>query len=212
MLIANATFGFWMGDYNGTWERRHAANLELKELQKSSQTPPDKLATAREKFDEADQPFQSIKKRKGIHFLLGLVTSLIVVLVNSVAVTYFVGTSKWCAEVVDSYSLDFSFTQRSTALKRKTFPWAVAGMLTVLAIVIFGAMSDPYVRPEDSANFVTLHSMIAILGMGIVAWSFLVQVGNIGANFEVIEDILSEVRRIRAERGLDDTTEAGKNV
>lgn len=192
-----------MGDYNGTWQEQRGAKIEFRELEITSQTSSADLELSRQKVADLDERFQTVKQRKNIHFMLGLVASLLTVLVNSITVTYFVGTSKWCAEVVDTYSLDMQFTRRSTALKRKTFPWAVGGMLVILTIVSLGAMSDPGVKLEEAANYVAIHYMFALLGIAVIAWSFLVQIGNIGANYEVIEEILDEVRRVRAQRGLD---------
>src|SRR5271156_1774725 len=60
-----------------------------------------------------------------IHLLFGVATALTVVLVNCIVVTYFIGTSRWCKEVAESYSLGRELVGRSVALKRRTFPWAV---------------------------------------------------------------------------------------
>ena len=41
-----------------------------------------------------------------VHRLTGIAAALAVVLVESVIVTYFIGTSRWCKEVIETYSLD----------------------------------------------------------------------------------------------------------
>lgn len=41
-----------------------------------------------------------------VHRLSGVLAALVVVLVNSMAVTYFVGTSRWVREVVETYGLE----------------------------------------------------------------------------------------------------------
>ena len=41
-----------------------------------------------------------------VHRLSGVLAALLVVLVNSMAVTYFIGTGRWCREVVETYGLD----------------------------------------------------------------------------------------------------------
>ena len=61
--------------------------------------------------------------------MFGLGSALVVVFVNSIVVTYFIGTSRWCKEVVETYSLDRGLLRRSVILKRRTFPWAVMAML-----------------------------------------------------------------------------------
>src|SRR5436305_10372787 len=45
--------------------------------------------------------FEQIKQLAMIHKMFGLASALCVVLVNSIVVTYFVGTSRWCKEVVE---------------------------------------------------------------------------------------------------------------
>src|SRR5688572_12328140 len=60
------------------------------------------------------------------HFLTGLAAALSVVFVESVVVTYFIGTSRWCKEVVETYRLDAVAVHASNRLKRRTFPWALA--------------------------------------------------------------------------------------
>ena len=73
-----------------------------------------------------------------VHRLSGIFSSLMVVLVNSMAVTYFIGTGRWCREVVETYELDNVLIERSKQLKRQAFPWAVSGMLAVVTIVALG--------------------------------------------------------------------------
>ena len=41
-----------------------------------------------------------------MHRLTGLAAALAVVFVESVVVTYFIGTSRWCKEVVETYQFE----------------------------------------------------------------------------------------------------------
>jgi drug/metabolite transporter (DMT)-like permease len=201
LLVANIVIGFSTGDFNGIWQQDRDAYRQWQDAEKAGSPQRDVL---RDKYFEIDKSFRPLSQRKTVHFLFGLVASLVAVLVNSITVTYFIGTSRWCREVVDRYGLDSELAERSNTLKRKTFPWSLGGIMVILAIVSLGAFADPSAWPfERSAEWVTPHYLAATIGTGLIAWSFLVQVGNIGANYEVIEQILSEVHRIRAERGLD---------
>src|SRR3954469_24792000 len=58
-----------------------------------------------------------------LHRLTGVAAALMVVFVESVVVTYFICTSRWCKEVVETYQLDPTIIQSSNKLKRRTFPW-----------------------------------------------------------------------------------------
>jgi hypothetical protein len=64
-----------------------------------------------------------------VHRLSGVLAALLVVLVNSMAVTYFIGTGRWCREVVETYGLDPAYIDRSRTLKRRAFPFALLAML-----------------------------------------------------------------------------------
>jgi hypothetical protein len=136
------------------------------------------------------------------HFLTGLVAALGVVLVESVIVTYFIGTSRWCKEVSETYQLDGSAVQRSNRLKRKTFPWALAGMLGVVVVIALGGASDP-ATGLDTRAWADWHLWGAILGIVLIAWTYYTAWNNVVANQAIISELVDEVGRIRRERALD---------
>src|SRR3954471_24168131 len=78
-----------------------------------------------------------------LHRLTGVAAALAVVFVESVVVTYFIGTSRWCKEVVETYQLARPAVAASTQWKRRTFPWALAGMLGGVAVIALGGPADP---------------------------------------------------------------------
>ena len=134
------------------------------------------------------------------HFLAGVFSSLVVVLVNCISMTYFIGTSRWCKEVAETYELDPQFVRRSTMLKRRTFPWALLGVLTMVGISSLGAAAD--IRAPGADQWVTIHLVGALAGFSFIALSFYVQIQRIAAHHAVIGEIMHEVSRIRAEHGL----------
>ena len=138
-----------------------------------------------------------------VHRMFGIASALVVVLVNSIAVTYFVGTSRWCREVVETYSLDMELVRRSAALKRRAFPWAVAAMLVVVCISALGAAADPAIRHPWTVNWVYPHLFGALAGLSFITWSFWQEWLRICEHHAVITDILHEVKRIRQEQGLE---------
>src|SRR5262245_10635051 len=171
----------------------------------------EEIAEAKSASLKVAESFTASKGRFGLHFLFGLAAGLVTVLVNSVSVTYFIGTSRWCREVVEAYSLDESLIARSNGLKRRTFPWALGGICTMLAIIALGAASDPSRAVEGTANWVNVHYIAALAGTFLIALALLVQVINISANYELIEQILAEVAKIRTSRGLDTETSNPKS-
>ena len=138
-----------------------------------------------------------------VHRLCGVAAALLVVFVNSIVVTYFIGTSRWCKEVVETYRLDPALAARSTALKRRTFPWAVMSMLTVVGVISLGGAADPATGRPGTEDWVVFHLIGALLGLVLVIWAAIVEWTYIHANHIVINDILAEVKRIRSGLGLE---------
>lgn len=140
------------------------------------------------------------------HRLAGICVGLVVLLVDSFVVTYFIGTSRWAREVVDAYQLDPQLTRKSNLLKRRTFPLAVGSMLTVVGVVALGGAADPAARLRlrilGDVTWTQLHLAGASLGLCLIAWSFFRQWQYIEAHRRVIDEIVGEVRRIRQQRGL----------
>ena len=145
----------------------------------------------------------AVKRWGTVHRLSGVFAALMVVLVNSMAVTYFIGTGRWCREVAETYGLDAALVDRSRRLKRSAFPLALLGMLAVVGIVALGGAADPATGRPGSADWVTPH-LVGGLGLAaFIAWCFQAQVPKIRRQQELIDDVMAAVRRERAARGLD---------
>lgn len=142
--------------------------------------------------------------------LTGTAAALAVVFVHSIVVTYFVGTSRWCKEVTETYRLDPGPLRRSTLLKRRTFPWCVVGMLAVVAVGALGAASDPGTGRPNTADMVDIHLWAALGGMAFISWTYFQAWLNIAENQLVIQEIVGMVAHIRQERGLDVPLEAAE--
>jgi len=138
-----------------------------------------------------------------VHRLSGVLAALLVVLVNSMAVTYFIGTGRWCREVVETYGLDPAYIDRSRVLKRRAFPFALLAMLAVVAIVALGGAADPASGRPGTQDWVTPHLVGALTLVAAIAWLFQLQLPNMRRQHELIEDVLGEVRAVRNARGLD---------
>jgi hypothetical protein len=148
-------------------------------------------------------PTEATLRWRGVHMLTGTAAALAVVFVHSIVVTYFIGTSRWCKEVTETYKLDPGPLRRSTQLKRRTFPWCVMGMLTVVAVGALGAASDPGTGRPNTADMTNVHLIAAFAGLAFVCWTYFQAWQNIAENQLVIQEIVGMVARIRRERGLD---------
>jgi hypothetical protein len=142
-----------------------------------------------------------------LHFLTGVAAALAVVFVESVVVTYFIGTSRWCKEVTEAYGLDPSAVAASNRLKRRTFPWALGGMLAVVVVISLGAASDPSTGRPNTQDWADAHLVGAVVGLLLIGWSFVAAWNNVLANHRIIEGIVADVARVRREHGLEDTLE-----
>ena len=149
------------------------------------------------------QTDRSVLRWGTVHRLSGVFAALMVVLVNSMAVTYFIGTGRWCREVVETYGLSAALTQRAKAIKRAAFPGSVIGMLAVVGIVALGGAADPATGRPGTQNWVTPHLVGAMALAALIAWCFQSQLPRIRRQQALIEEVLDEVRVIRRDRGLD---------
>lgn len=137
-----------------------------------------------------------------IHFCVGLATAMLTLLVHCLIFTYFLGTGRWVKEVTLAYQLpDEPWHKLTRELKRKTFPPALIAMLVTIATSAAGAGTQ---LQEWSW---LIHGSLAIIALAVNGWAFLVEYRNVTANAAVIEAVLDEVDRIRAERGLPSNAE-----
>lgn len=205
LLAANFAVGLWVGDFGAAAAAKQSAGKRLADAQRSLRASREQTSAdyeqARRDYAAADQRFRTPRSRMTIHLLLGCAAALVAILVNSITITYFIGTSRWCKEVCATYKIDAELAAHSTQLKRSTFPWALAGVLTVIVLIGLGAAADASgANSARSAAWVTPHYIAAMLGIVIIAISFVVQITRIAENYAVIEQILLEVKRIREGR------------
>lgn len=203
MLGANFVAGLAIGDFAASGKEMMDAAVDLRKLKSEAIAPSAEVEAAEKKYDQARENFAVPRQRMTFHFFLGVATSLVVVLVNCISVTYFIGTSRWCKEVVDTFRLPASLAEESATLKRKTFPYSLAGMLTMLGIVILGAMSDasvPY-NHGKAAGMVQYHYMATMIGTLALAVLFYIQAQRIGQNYQLIQRILLKVEQVRQAQG-----------
>lgn len=137
------------------------------------------------------------------HFSLGLFTAIYTLLVHCIIFTYFLGTGRWVKEVGLAYKLpDADLPKKTRELKRGSFPPALYAMLITIATSAAGAGQ----QLQEWPWFV--HGGLAMITLLINLWAFFVEYRNVCINAQVMEDVLTEVDRIRAARGLPSNQEA----
>lgn len=203
LLGANLYLGLYGGDVNGVAADLKQEQTKLMELRSSLASTKEEVAEQRESVAAAQAKMSALQPSKSRHIMLGLLSAVVTLIVNSICVTYFIGTGRWCKEVSMTYALDESLNNEARRWKRKTFPWSLLGIFTVLTMAALGAASDPGTLRETTAKWVAPHNLAAKIGIAIIAWAMWKQYCGIAANSRVIDRIMDAVRRVRAEKGLD---------
>ncbi len=202
MLCFNLYLGLTGGDYNGVSAEYRATQAEWSAARTSIDATAATKDALRDRLDMVTGRLRSVQERARLHILFGVLTALVTVLVNSLCVTYFIGTGRWCREVAETYQLSAEFDKRSSRLKRQTFPWSILGIATILAMAALGAAADPGTLRDSTATWVLPHLVAACAGTIVIGLAFWYQFLGIEKNFVLIADIMEEVRRVRVARGL----------
>jgi hypothetical protein len=138
-----------------------------------------------------------------VHFLAGLFTAILTLLVHCIIFTYFLGTGRWVKEVGLAYALpDEPWPKLTRELKRATFPPALFAMLITIATAAAGT------AVQLRAWEWWAHGSLALGTLLLNGWAFTVEYRNVRTNADVIDAVLNEVDRIRAERGLPPNADA----
>ena len=144
--------------------------------------------------------------------MFGIVAALVTLLVNCICVTYFIGTSRWIREVVETYGFDQSLIGQGNIIKRRTFPWALVGMFTVLGIIALGQAANPGIIREGTAAWVTPHMIGAMLGTALITFAYYRQANSIAENYQLIEQIAAQVEKKKKKKGLAEDEEAPRPI
>src|SRR5262245_47547481 len=139
LLGANFVVGLAGGDFNAAAEGKREAQNRLVDVERQTRAARVRTSPALEEAKQAaaaaDAEFRGPRSQMTLHMLLGSAAALMTVLVSSITITYFIGTSRWSKEVCETYRLSPELADRSTRLKRSTFPWALGGALAVIVTV-----------------------------------------------------------------------------
>jgi len=136
------------------------------------------------------------------HFALGLGSTIGNLAVHCLIFIYFLGTGRWVKEVALAYQLpDAPLPRLTRDLKRRTFPPALLAM----SVTIIAAVSGEGARREWPG---WIHLALAAACLVVNLWVFRIEYRNVSINGGVIDDVLKEVDRIRAELGLPSNAEA----
>jgi hypothetical protein len=138
-----------------------------------------------------------------LHFYLGLFTVLSTLALHCLIFIYFLGTGRWVKEVALAYRLpDAPLPRLTRDLKRRTFPVALLAMLVPIATAAAGGGAQRREWPWQ------VHLVLGCATLLVNLWAFWVERRNVTINARILDDVLHEVDRIRAEHGLPSNAEA----
>lgn len=137
------------------------------------------------------------------HFNVGLFAAVLTLLVHCIIFTYFLGTGRWVKEVGLAYRLaDGGLPKQTRELKRSVFPPALYAMLITIAASAAGMGAKYQGWPW------LVHGSMAVITLAVNVWAARVELQHLRANAAILDAVLSEVDRIRAEHGLPSNAEA----
>ena len=191
LLAFTLVVGLWLGELAEPLQRSIEVRAELSVLPEDHPAREALLA-------EIERIDRRLAWANG-HRLLGVASVLAVLLVNSVSVTYFIGTSRWVREVSEAYSLGDALLRQSQRLKRRAFPWALTAIVAALAIAGLGAAGDP-ASAVASPTMADFHFATSLLGFPLIGWALVSQWNRIRENHRIIDEVVAEVGEVRRER------------
>ena len=149
---------------------------------------------------------REVQSQVSLHMLTGLGALTFATFVHAILLTYFMGTGRWIEETSQAYSLDPHWYQQNQKIKYGTIPGMVICLLLLITTGAVGAAADPATPVSLDGTLglsgATIHFIVAV---GTVVLNLLVNFLEfiaISRNGSIVENVLSEVRRIREARGL----------
>ena len=140
-----------------------------------------------------------------LHFKLGLFSVLFNLGLHCLVFIYFLGTGRWVKEVALAYEIpDEPLPRLTRDLKRRVYPAALFAMLVPIAATAAGMGAMMQEWPWQ------IHMSLAAATLLVNGWAFVVEYRCVAVNAAVLYQVLTEVDRIRAERGLPTNAEALK--
>jgi len=137
-----------------------------------------------------------------VHFLCGVASITLAMLIHAIVLTYFMGTGRWIEETSEAYRLGTDGRKRNIKLKYRTLPGMVGCLFLLITVGGFGAAADPGAGLGFAAAG-TIHMILASLALLVNVLVSFVEYDSICQNGQLINEIMDQVRQIRRERGLD---------
>ncbi len=138
-----------------------------------------------------------------VHFLSALAALTLTLLVHAIVLTYFMGTGRWIEETSNAYQLGIDSRAENIQLKYRTMPGMVGCIVLLIVTGGFGAVADPGSSVSLSSAKL-IHMLLACASLLANVTVSMIEYQTIQRNGRLVDEIMTSVRAIRRERGLDD--------
>ena len=140
------------------------------------------------------------------HMLTGLGSLCFAALVHAITFTYFMGTGRWIEETSRAYKLPEDAYRENQSVKYRLLPGIFIAFLMLVMTGAFGAMADPATGGGYTGWFgmspATVHLVFGTLTVIVNLAVNVHEFRSVERNKDIVDGVMSEVRRIRTERGL----------
>ena len=144
------------------------------------------------------------------HFGLGLFTTIYTVFMHMVVYVYFIVCGKIVGQAVERADLGQRLEERATALKIRTFRFALLGIITAIATAILGArIASVGISPEGDpdatrrAAALTVHMLCALVMLIVQPIVMTIEYHNVESQVELNAEALTALDAARASRRTD---------
>ncbi len=139
------------------------------------------------------------------HFVLGLLTALLTVLIHCIVLTYFIVTGKLVKTACEKGNLDREYMERSLRMKTRTMIMLSVALLLIVALVAsgaFAALEWNRNADETGAQLAVTHFTLMIVACLLNAWVFLLEYQWISRNSALLEHVFNEYGHERDRNAL----------
>jgi hypothetical protein len=116
--------------------------------------------------------------------------------------TYFLGTGRWVKEVCIAYGFPDDLPRQTRDIKRRNTPGVIFAMLLTIAAAAAGMAAQQ--RAWPGWVHLVLVSATVLVNLRV----FIVEYRNMRWNGQILDAVMADVERLRAERGLPSSEEA----
>lgn len=123
----------------------------------------------------------------GLHLLVGLFSSLLILFSHSWIMFYLIGTGKAVKTAVADHELDTGFIARTVELKNRSYPWLMAAIGLVMAAFIVGGGVATRVVPS------WFHAILFVIALLVQTRTMVLEGAVIMANYRLMQEVEVEI-------------------